>query len=172
MFRIDKRDLYYVMVAHMGHPRKPENRFRKCTGEPYHVHPFACAAMILSEMSDDIAELQHDGALALLYHDVLEDTHKPLPRWLSERTAEWVYHLTLPEEGFAKTFDALWEKPKEVRLLRLYDSANNLTDMHCFPLEKQREKSWQVLLLAEDVERNFGALAVIDYARELCESIP
>lgn len=171
MLKIDKRDLYYVMIAHMEYPRKPENRFRKCTGLPYYVHPLECAAMMLAETNRTIAEFQYDAALALVYHDVLEDTFRLLPQWLSERVVEWVNYLTLPEGGFSKTFNDIWGKPQEVRLLRLCDSTNNLRDMDCFSPEKQYEKKEQVLLLAEDAEQNFGALMVAEYARGLCSQI-
>jgi (p)ppGpp synthase/HD superfamily hydrolase len=47
---------------------------------PYVVHPLWCASSLLMEpvLPED---LRRDGAVALLWHDTLEDTSMPLPPW-------------------------------------------------------------------------------------------
>src|SRR3989344_3869144 len=91
---MELRDLAYVIEAHSQHSREPSNAFRKWDGRtPYYVHPIWCAAMILHETSLS-EQLRQEGSLALLYHDVLEDTTAKLPLWLPERAAWLVSQMT------------------------------------------------------------------------------
>lgn len=63
-----EKAIIFAATAHEMRPKKPANRHRKYTFEPYIVHPVAVAARLRA-----VTEDQEMLAAAVL-HDVLEDT--------------------------------------------------------------------------------------------------
>ena len=93
-----EKDIKYVMNAHTNHARKPSKAFRKWDGKtPYYVHPIWCAITIATETKLD-EKTKNEGIQTLLYHDLLEDTTKNLPEWLSPRIKYLVEELHLKVE--------------------------------------------------------------------------
>lgn len=62
--------LLFAIKRHDMFPKKPENRVRKYTGEPYIVHPIEVA-----EILKDHGVFDENVLAAALCHDVLEDTN-------------------------------------------------------------------------------------------------
>jgi len=58
--------LEFVKVMHQEYPLKPENAFRKYTGEEYWTHPYAVAEIVYEHEPEAVEEA--------LCHDLLEDT--------------------------------------------------------------------------------------------------
>ena len=153
---MDKRDFVWVLDAHDDYARKPKNAVRKWDGKtPYHIHPTWCFTTIQTETSLQ-EEFRLDGALALLYHDVLEDTNRGLPPWLSEHVVSLVQDMTF-HGGSQEEMERIWEKSAEVRLLKLYDKVSNLLDGVWMSTEKRAKYEEYTLKLCVDVETNFGA---------------
>lgn len=158
-----QKAINYSITAHRDHPRKPENSVRKWDNEtPYFVHPLWCAMTLLTETSLP-KKIRMDGYQALIYHDVLEDTTVGLLSNVSPRVAKLVRDMTYSssEESMRK----IWNKSKEVRLLKLYDSTSNLLDGVWIYGDKKKEKIEHVRKLVEDVRKNFGELNIVKIAR-------
>ncbi len=164
---ITERDIQWVMDAHSNFAREPKNAVRKWDEfTPYHIHPLWCATTLLTETSL-LEELRRDGALALLYHDVLEDTTKGLPPWLSERVVSLIHDMTF-YGGSQEEMERIWEKTAEVKLLKLYDKVSNLLDGAWMSKEKKSAYATYTLQLCRDIEQHFGhGLNIIKIARAI-----
>jgi hypothetical protein len=166
----------YAANAHQEHPGKFGKTQRQLpSGEenPYITHPLWCAMMILLEPTLP-QKLREEGAAALLFHDLLEDTTQPLPENTPDSVKELVAHMTVPKE--AKYNYSSWEKEKReiltmpihIQLLKLYDKTATLYDL---VLSKERYKEWSqiVMKLADTVEKNYGTLRIVTLARALAK---
>lgn len=167
------RDIDYVMRAHSVHALSPKKAVRLWDGTtPYYIHPFWCATTFLTEMTLP-ADLRRDGSIALLYHDVLEDTCAGLPDWLSGRQAELVHALTFPG-GTAQEIAEVWGRQPDVRLMKLYDKVSNVLDGGWMSVEKAKIYRGYVQRLLDDVVTSFGEhLVIVALARGvLASSLP
>lgn len=170
-------DINYVIRAHSSCPREPHKAYRKWDGKtPYSIHPIWCGLTILTETTLSERD-RHDGALALFYHDIAEDTTAPLPRWLSEEVVRLVHNMTF-FGGFKEEVDGIWSKSPFVRLLKLYDKVSNLLDGRDTwmpkkddPLYRQKYEG-HTLQLCADAEKNFGKLNITIIARKILEDRP
>lgn len=159
------RDLSYVIDAHNKKARKPENRFRNFDNKtPYYIHPIWCASMIRQEpsLSEDI---RLKGSQALLYHDVPEDTTAELPEWLNNDVRTLISQLTF--ESSEDEWKNIWNRDKNVRLLKLYDGVSNVLDSIWMKTERRKQHLIHLRKLCEDVERNYGELNITKLARTL-----
>ncbi|PIN80429.1 hypothetical protein COV11_04080 [Candidatus Woesearchaeota archaeon CG10_big_fil_rev_8_21_14_0_10_30_7] len=153
------------MDAHQNHPVKEGKQYRKWDGKtPYYTHPIWCATMIATETTLE-EKTREEGVQTLLYHDVLEDTTEQLPNWLSERVKKLIQQMTY--EGMAHEMSEIWEKPKEVRLYKLYDKASNLLDGQWMSSAKRNEYHNYTRRLLQDVEQNYGTLNITKLARAI-----
>lgn len=159
-----QRDVQYVLRAHTESPKKPRNAVRLADGKtPYYVHPLWCATTLLTEVS--LPEIfRYEGATALLYHDVLEDTTAGLPDWLSERVVRMVHDLTFPGPSTVE-MEQIWARSSEIRLLKLYDKLSNLLDGSWMSKEKRAQYSQYVEQLFTDVVKHYGELNITRLAR-------
>lgn len=155
----------YSMDSHSRFSTKESNATRKWDGEtPYGVHPTWCAMTLLHETRLP-AELRKSGAEALALHDVLEDTTRPLPEKTSERVRQLVDGMTF--ESSRSEMQLIWDRSPEIRLLKLYDKVSNIMDGAWMSQEKRAAYLSYTKRLADDVERNFGALTIVKIARAL-----
>jgi len=157
------RAIIHAINAHSLKPVKPHMAFRKWDGKtPYSVHPIWCAMTLLHETSlpQDIRE---KGAIALLYHDILEDTKEFLPENTHAAVRQLVDDLTF--ENTADEMQKVWQKPPVIRLLKLYDKTSNLMDSHWMSAEKLQSYQMYTAKLIQDVEKNFGELNIVRLAR-------
>ena len=159
---IQVRDFEYVMKAHTEMAKKEANTVRMWDQRtPYHFHPIWCATTILHETS--LPEgIRVDGSQALLYHDILEDTVASLPSWLSERVKGFVEGMTF--HSSEDEWKDLWNRDKEVRLLKVYDKTSNLLDGVWMKPQRRDQHIAHLKKLVADVRENYGNLNILKIA--------
>jgi len=108
----------------------------------------------------------------------LEDTTKSIPDWLIGAP----YHSRKPnilaavedmsfEHGSYQEMKEIWDKSKEIRLFKLYDKVHNALDLDKWMRpERQRIYKEYVRTLTQDVETNYGELAIMRIAQGIIES--
>ncbi len=157
--------LLHTFEAHANHPLKPTKATRKWDhATPQGVHPTWCAMTLLQEPTIP-EELRVTGALALLFHDLLEDTTAKLPSETPDHVRALVEHMTFT--GMADEMVQIWEKTPEVWLLKLYDKVSNLLDGQWLAGEKADNYKSYTLELADRVEQRFGTLNIVKIARAI-----
>ncbi|MEJ6707047.1 MAG: HD domain-containing protein, partial [Porticoccus sp.] len=123
------------------------------SGEPYITHPLA-VAIILADM-----HLDHEGLMAALLHDVLEDTHinkKELIGHFGSTVAELVdgvsklseIEFTSKAERQAESFQKMtlaMSKDIRVLLIKLADRLHNMRTIHGLSPEKRRRIARETL---------------------------
>lgn len=155
----------YACEAHDQHPIKPTKATRKWDGQtPQGIHPTWCAMTILQEPTLP-EELRATGALALIFHDLLEDTTVDLPTATTRRVRQLVEQMTFT--GMADEMTQIWDKPAEVWLFKLYDKVSNLLDGQWMAGEKAESYKSYTLELADRVEQRFGSLNIVKIARTI-----
>lgn len=156
----------HAIHAHAYHSRKPKGAFRYWDGKtPYAVHPIWCATTLLAEPLLP-EELRRDGALALLYHDVIEDTWLTLPPGTDPAVRRLTEELTF--ESFAEEKRLIWERSPEARLLKLYDKVSNLLDGVWMSAEKRASYAAYTQRLAKEALKRYGALNIVAISRSVC----
>lgn len=117
----------WVIDAHMNHAKSVKDSVRFFDNRtPYFIHPIWCAMTMLTETR--IREhLRWNGAVALLYHDVIEDTTKKLPKTLPVSVKKLVEGMTF-SGGIGEEMRTVWSRGNGVILLKLYDKVSNLLD--------------------------------------------
>ena len=165
------RAIRHSMMWHARFPTKPGKAFRgghdeERTWTPYGIHPTWAAMTILHErgLSQNI---RTDGAMALLYHDVLEDTTRSLPRDMPKRVRELVEAMTF--ESFGQETELLWQRAPVVRLLKAYDKVSNWMDGTWMYPDRRVVHRAHLKRVTDDVEQNFGLLNIVRMARALLE---
>ena len=165
------RAIRHAMIWHARFSTKPGKAFRgghdeERTWTPYGIHPIWAAMTILHER-DLPRNVREDGAMALFYHDVLEDTTRGLPRDLPKRVRDLVEAMTF--ESFDQEMELLWQRTPVIRLLKLYDKTSNWMDGGWMYPERRVLHRAHLTKIVEDVEQNFGPLNVVRIARALLE---
>lgn len=159
--------IYKTFAAHEAWAKTPQKRVRKWDGKtPYAVHPIWCGLMVLHE-SGIPEEDRYDYAEALFYHDILEDTTAGIPLGVSERVRWLVDGMTF-YGGTAEEMEHVWERGKEILLLKLYDKVSNLFDASWMPEEKREKYMEYVRKLVVEVEKEYGNLNIVIIAKALC----
>jgi ADP-ribose pyrophosphatase YjhB (NUDIX family) len=120
---------------------------------------------ILTEfkLSEDMRRV---GALALLFHDVLEDTLAGLPDWCPSEVSSLVNEMTFASS--AEEREKIWERSDQAKLLKLYDKVSNLLDGSKATPEKWNAAVEHALKLADFVEQTYGELNIVKLARAVC----
>ena len=154
----------YVIDAHKNHSKKPENAVRRWDGTtPYFMHPLWCATTMITETSLP-EQIRETGSLALLYHDVLEDTTAGLLDELPEDVRRLILEMTSEAwavpEGSAIEMQEIWSRSPEARLLKLYDKTSNLLDGVWMPPGKHKAYVDYTRKLADDVRSRYGELNI------------
>lgn len=148
----------FIYTAHQEQPVELPNTYRfwdKRT--PYAMHPIWCATTLLTETTLPEA-LRAQGALTLLYHDVLEDTTAGLPDNLPADVVEGIHHMTF--DNFDQEVELLPKKPIHIQLFKLYDKTSNLLDATWMDA-KLFEKYWKFTgELCQRVESEYGLLNI------------
>lgn len=160
----------FAKQAHIDSPISPLDAVRfHDHSTPYIVHPIWCAMTILTETTLDEA-LRLSGYQALMWHDVLEDTHAELPANVSDTVRELIQEMSF--ESFAVEKELVWQRSKIVRLLKLYDKTSNLLDGSHFSSEKWNAYVQFTQSLITDVDSNFGLLNIVKIARSIAVTKP
>lgn len=151
----------YVIVAHDQQAREPHKRFRKWDrATPYAIHPVWCAMMILTEMTLS-EDLRRRGAIALLQHDLLEDTTAPLHEETTFEERQLIDEMTFA--NFPEEVIYVWERSPECRLLKCYDKVSNLLDMTGRSDKREAYVVYTQRLLKEARQR-YGDLYIVQIA--------
>lgn len=159
------RSITHAHTAHSGYANTQEDTVRfHDRSTPYIVHPLWCAASLLQEPLLPL-EFRRMGSMALLWHDTLEDTALGLPSDAPEKVIELVQGMTF--SSFVEEQEHLWDRPLEIRLLKLYDKVSNLLDGAWMKGEKWNAYVRHTLRLTEDVEHAYGGLNVVKIARSI-----
>lgn len=156
----------FVAKAHQEKLLPEAKAYRKFSSggtNPYFTHPLWCSMMILldTKLSD---EIRNDGAMALLFHDVLEDTTAGIPNDLPERVKMLIQDLTY--DNFQEEATQTLKKPSLIQLLRLYDKTATLYDGDLNP---KRYSEWIDFMehLIVTVEKEYGELNIVLLAKVL-----
>lgn len=155
----------FAKHAHIDLPFTPNDaiRFHDRT-TPYIVHPIWCAMTIMTETT--LSEpLRLNGCQALMWHDVLEDTHVDLPIDTDREVRQMIQDMSF--ENFADEKTLIWTRSKEIRLLKLYDKASNLLDASHYSIDKWNNYVEFTQSLIVDVENNYGSLNIIKIAKSI-----
>ena len=105
----------YVAQAHQEHvlpTAKAMRVFPSGEKNPYFTHTLWCSMMML--LDTQLPEnLRDAGAVALLFHDVLEDTSSPLPDSLSPEAVQFVHEIPnsihiAPPPGMSRISLRIW----------------------------------------------------------------
>lgn len=157
--------MVFAKSAHIDTPIMPDDAVRfHDHSTPYIVHPIWCAMTILSETTLDEPR-RLNGYLALMWHDVLEDTNATLPNDTDDEVRNLITDMTFP--SFAIEKELIWLQSEEVRLLKLYDKTSNLLDASHLSIEKWNAYVEFTHLLIADVEKNFGQLNIVKIAKAI-----
>ena len=134
------------------------------SGEPYITHPLA-VAIILADM-----RLDHEGLMAALLHDVLEDTHinkKELAGHFGKTVAELVdgvsklseIEFTSKAERQAESFQKMtlaMSKDIRVLLIKLADRLHNMRTIHGLSPGKRRRIARETLDIYAPIAQRLG----------------
>jgi len=157
--------IMHAHSAHSQHGNTSDDNVRFHDHKtPYLVHPLWCAATLLQEPKIPI-ELRQSGAIALLWHDTLEDTNLPLPSESPEEVARLVEGMTFT--SFAEEQSEIWSRSPEIKLLKLYDKVSNLLDGAWMKPEKWNAYVAHTIRLTSEVEQLFGQLGIIKIAKAI-----
>ncbi len=129
-------------------------------GTPYIHHPARVCAFLISECGVKDGEVLQ----AALLHDVVEDTSvtvKDIEAQFGRKTAEYVDWLTKPSpEGFASKeqlnayqADRIARAPQQVRMVKVADRVDNVSDLHLLPSDGKMER------YLKDTRQNYLKLA-------------
>ena len=154
----------FAFRAHDQFANEPRKRFRKWDGRtPYAIYPVWCAMTTLTETTLP-EEIRYHGALALLLHDVLEDTKAPLPSRLPPRVEALVEEKTFA--SFEEEHELIWGRSELCRLLTTYDKVSNLLDANWRTNKRDLYVAY-TLRLANEAEQRWGTLNIVRMARAI-----
>jgi uracil DNA glycosylase len=156
----------YVAEAHQAKVLPTAKAYRLFpSGEKnqYFTHSLWCSTMLLLETQLP-ESLRDDGAVALLFHDVLEDTSAPLPKSLSPESVRLIKDMTY--KNFQDEVAGTLAKDSAVQLMKLYDKVATLYDGS---LRSFRYPEWLDFTekLITNVERKYGQLNIVILGKEL-----
>lgn len=158
----------FIIHAHRDLSKTPQKSVRLWDKEtPYYIHPLWCATSILTEtaLPEDVRQ---EGAVALLYHDILEDTNAELPQGLSPHIREFIHDMTF-QGGMTQEMEEIWKKDPKVRLFKLFDKISNLLDGTWMSSELREKYIAHTKRLLQDVEQNFGDLNIVKIAHSIID---
>ncbi len=112
--------------------------------------------------------VRHDGAITLLYHDVLEDTTMTLPPAIPQTIRAYINDMTF-YGGINEEIQMIWSKQPTIRLFKLYDKVSNLLDASWMPAKLRKTYTAYTQKLLQDVENNFGSLNIVKTAHALID---
>jgi len=162
-----QRCVDYAMTAHLTRTKPGKDGLRFLDGQtPFSTHLLWSASMLLQE-SVLPSEIRHSGALALLFHDLLEDTDAPLPDYLPAEVVDLVKAMTFDCSSEKEWERLSLEAADSVLLCKLYEKTNTLLDA-CW-MSRRQLRSWclGILNLADRVEGHYGTLNIVIVAKNL-----
>lgn len=164
---------YDAYVNHQSGGEPGRRVFDEVT--PHAHHPIRTAYLALMEPMLE-TEFRYKTAIALLFHDLFEDSTKGLP---SDLPPEWadeigqiVREMTF-ENGLSQEVKELWSKSPEAILCKLFDKFDSFAESAIWLIKNKPEEGRLFLdhlrRVATYVEREFGRLHTVDLARAMCD---
>lgn len=157
----------FIITAHQLHSTSPDKSVRSWDHQtPYAIHPIWCATTIAAEplLPEDIRE---EGAVILLYHDILEDTDQLLPKFLTPDIQKSIKDMAFSKGTMGQEIFEIWEKEPKIRLFKLYDKVSNLLDATWMSDELKNKYKEYTKRLMQDVESHYGELNIVKFARAI-----
>jgi hypothetical protein len=158
--------IQYTIKAHSKFPNTTRGAVRIWDGvTPYAIHPIWCATTLLAEPS--LPEtIRYPGYLALLWHDILEDTQLVLPLDVRPEVRTLVEEMTFA--NFEDELARLWGRSDTTKLLKLYDKTSILLDAVWMS-----DARWNLVVdhaqkLLDFVLATYGELNIVRMARAIC----
>lgn len=152
----------HIKIIEQAH----KNQYRRANiTTPYIIHPIWCAMTLLHETNLDL-KFKKKGYLALLYHDVLEDSNKKIK--LSKEVGELVENMTF--DSFSVERAELWSKSPEIKLLKLYDKVSNLMDGEWMDETKMKLYLKHTKRLIKEIKEVYGDLNIVIIAQKIIKS--
>jgi hypothetical protein len=159
--------IHHAIQAHTYFPNTPRDAIRLWDKQtPYVIHPIWCAMTLLSEteLSDDI---RFPGAIALLWHDILEDTQLPLPDDAQPIIQQLVHEMTFT--SLDEELEGLWERSATTKLLKLYDKASQFLDSKWMKQVRLKQLVDHTRRLEQFVLATYGELNIVKISRAVCQ---
>lgn len=146
--------------------------FRQDGKVPYLTHPFGSALLLVADTEVPYEERER-GFKILVLHDVLEKTSLSLPEWIEDGVKEGVEEVTYRGKNVLEE-KLKWARSKKdpfLRLLILYDAFWSLYERHIGG-SNERRKLWKngVVELADDIEKHYGNVRIVQLARTVAEN--
>jgi hypothetical protein len=158
--------IQHTIRAHSHFPNTPRDAIRFWDERtPYAIHPIWCAMTLLTETTLP-EEIRYNGYLALLWHDILEDTTLPLPDDTPPQVRTLVEEMTF--ENFTDEIERLWERSDTTKLLKLYDKVSQFLDGTWLSDAGRERLLTHTRKLQEFVETTYGELNIVRIARAVC----
>lgn len=115
--------------------------------------------------------IREEGTVALLYHDIPEDTNQPLPESLSLDIQKSIKDMTFPKGTMSQEIFEIWGKEPKIRLFKLYDKVSNLLDATWMSDELKKKYREYTARLMRDVENNYGKLNIVKLAHAMTADV-
>lgn len=157
----------HAIRAHTLFPNTPRDAVRIWDQQtPYVIHPIWCATTILAEPRLG-ADLRYPGAIALLWHDTLEDTQLPLPEDCRPMVRDLVQEMTFA--NLDEEFERLWERSDTTKLLKLYDKVSQFLDGIWLSDKRWGQLVQHTRRLEQFVAATYGELNIVKLSRTLAQ---
>jgi len=145
-----------------------DQSYRQDGKVPYVTHPLGAAMLLIADTLIPYEEREL-GFKILILHDVLEDTSLELPDWVEADVKRGVEEMTYSGPNTLEE-KMKWVKNKDpfIKLLMLYDTFWSLYERHVDgPIERQRVWTKGVASLADEVEKRYGNIRIVQIARNV-----
>ena len=158
--------IQHAIQAHTHFANTPRAAVRLWDRQtPYVIHPIWCAMTLLTETQLP-ADLRYPGALALLWHDTLEDTQLPLPAHTAPLVRELVHEMTFA--SLDDEFVRLWQRSPTAKLLKLYDKTSQFLDGTWLADARWNQLVEHTRRLEAFAVAQYGELNIVRIARAVC----
>lgn len=150
--------IQFIIDAHSTHATSSKKEVRLWDEHtPYFIHPLWCTTTLATETT--LPKLIRErGMIALLYHDLLEDTTSLIPNTVDSEILELIIGLTF--KGFHHELKEIWNRSEEVQLLKLYDKVSNLLDGVWMSKEIKQLYVPYTRKLIENIRNKYGELNI------------
>ncbi len=157
----------HTITAHSKYPKTPEDAIRYWDNTtPYAIHPIWCAMTLLTETRLP-EKIRYDGYLALLWHDILEDTNLPLPENTKIDVQKLVHEMTF--DSFRDEQEKIASCSDTIKLLKLYDKVSILLDAVWMSDEKWNHLVEYTSGLCDFALQKHGELNIVKVAKAVCK---
>jgi hypothetical protein len=112
-------------------------------------------------------EIRYPGAIALLWHDILEDTQLPLPANAHFTIKSLVQEMTFT--SLDEEFEHVWQRSNTTKLLKLYDKVSQFLDGTWLSNERWNKLVQHTRKLETFALTHYGDLNIIRISRAVCQ---